>query len=90
MSGHVKAVNCTRSSHINFCIHFKAILRHVSEQNPVFNLRNNAKNIYCTRICNAYTYIKNIQFCKSTTEFNLKKLKCQLKKFQNFKENITF
>lgn len=74
MSGHVKAVNCTRSSHINFCIHFKAILRHVSEQNPVFNLRNNAKNNpYSARICNAYTYIKNIQFCKSTTEF--KKIK---------------
>lgn len=35
-----------------------------------------------------YTYIKNIQFCKSTTEFNFKN--CQFKKFQNFKSNLEF
>lgn len=37
---------------------------------------------------NAYTYIKNIQFCKRTTVFNLKNKNVNLR-FRNLKQNLS-
>jgi len=41
----LKAVNCARSSHINFYIHFKAILRYVIQQNTILTFTTMLKII---------------------------------------------
>lgn len=83
-----KAVNCARSSHINFYIHFKAILRHVIQQNTILIFTTMLKIIILQGMVAFVLTLKIFSCVKAEQKFYFKKH--QFKKFQNFKSDLEF